>query len=56
MWYISKALQIIGLGQVLFGLFIGLSQDDLRTELKIAVIGVAIFVLGRLLETRFGRK
>lgn len=54
-WYIAKALQVIGLVQVLAGLFIGISQDDLRTELKIAIIGVAIFVVGRFLESRFSK-
>ncbi len=55
MWYIGKALQIIGLVQVLFGLYIGFSQNDLGTELKIALVGVGIFIVGRLLEVRFGR-
>ncbi len=50
MWYIAKGLQIIGLAQVLWGVYIGISQDDLAAELKIAIIGVAIFVVGRLLE------
>lgn len=52
MWYIAKALQLIGLVQVLWGLFIGISQDDLRLELKIAIIGAVIFVAGRLLESK----
>ena len=55
MWYLAKGLQIIGLVQVLIGLFIGFSEDNLRAELKIAIIGVAIFAVGRLVETRFGR-
>ncbi len=53
MWYIAKALQIIGLGQVFIGVFIGISQDDLTTELKIAAIGLGIFLIGRLMEKRF---
>lgn len=56
MWYLAKGLEIIGLTQVLIGLFIGISSEDLRMELKIAAIGVVIFVVGRLLETRFGKK
>ncbi len=55
MWYLAKALQIFGLVQVLVGLFIGFSQDDLGAELKIAMIGVAIFGVGRLLEIKFGK-
>ncbi|MCG8603660.1 hypothetical protein MJD09_01490 [bacterium] len=50
MWYIAKALQLIGLAQVLGGLYIGISQNDLTAELKIAMIGVVIFGVGRFLE------
>ncbi|MFQ5651858.1 MAG: hypothetical protein ACE5IY_18125 [bacterium] len=53
LWYVGKGLQIIGLAQVLVGLYIGFSQNDLRTELKIALIGVAIFGIGRLMEIKF---
>ncbi len=52
MWYIAKGLQIIGLVQVLIGIVIGISEDNLSAELKIALIGVAIFFVGRLLERR----
>lgn len=53
MWYLAKALQIIGLGQVFIGFFVGISQDDLASEYKIAAIGMAIFFIGRLLEKKF---
>lgn len=52
MWYIAKGLQIIGLVQVLIGIVIGISEDNLGAELKIAIIGVAIFFAGRFLEGR----
>jgi hypothetical protein len=55
MWYIAKGLQIIGLVQVLIGIVIGISEDNLSAELKIAIIGVAVFAVGKFLETRFGR-
>lgn len=55
MWYFAKILEVIGLAQVLGGLYIGMSQDDLGLELKIALIGVGIFAVGRLLELKFGR-
>jgi len=55
MWYVAKGLQVIGLAQVLIGLFIGISQDDLALELKIALIGVGIFGVGRFLEKRFSK-
>lgn len=41
--------------QVLGGLYIGFSQNDLAAELKIALIGVAVFGIGRLLEIKFGK-
>lgn len=53
MWYIAKALQIIGMSNVLFGLYIGFSQDNLRTELRFAIIGIVIFGIGRLIESKF---
>ncbi|NIR48303.1 hypothetical protein GWO43_07535 [candidate division KSB1 bacterium] len=56
MWYIGKGLQIIGLVQVLFGIYVGFSQDDLAAEFKIALIGIGIFIVGRLIEMKFGRK
>lgn len=55
LWYLAKALQIIGLGQVLLGLLIGIPRDDLKLELKYAIIGVAVFLVGRLLETKFSK-
>ncbi len=53
MWDIAKALQTIGLAQVLIGVFVGISQDNLATEYKIAAIGLGIFLIGRLMEKRF---
>ena len=53
MCYIDKGLHTIGLGQVLIGVFIGISQDNLATEYKIAAIGLAFFLIGRLVEQRF---
>ena len=56
MWYVAKGLQIIGLFEVLVGLYVGFSQNDLAAELKIAIMGVAIFVIGRLIEKRVGER
>ena len=50
MWYIAKALQMLGLAQVLIGVFVGISQDNLATEYKIAAIGLGFFLIGRLVE------
>lgn len=55
MWYVAKGIEIIGLVQVLIGLFIGFSQDDLKIELKLALVGVVIFAVGRFLEIKFSK-
>lgn len=52
MWYFAKALQIIGMIEVLVGIIIGISQDDLGAEYKFALVGVAIFLVGRFLESK----
>ena len=52
MWYVAKALQTIGLAQVLIGVFIGILQDNLTVEYKIAAIGLGIFIIGRLIESK----
>jgi hypothetical protein len=52
MWYIAKALQAIGLIEVLVGLYIGFSQDNLSTEFKFAMIGIAIFGIGWFIEKK----
>ena len=53
MWYVAKALQTIGLAQVFIGVVIGILQDNLAAEYKIAAIGLGIFILGRLIESKF---
>ncbi len=55
MWYIAKALQTIGLAQVLIGVFVGILQDNLATEYKIAAIGLGIFIMGRLMEGKVSK-
>ncbi|MCH7753727.1 hypothetical protein IH970_01205 [candidate division KSB1 bacterium] len=52
MWYIAKALQTIGLAQVLIGVFVGIFQDNLAVEYKIAAVGLGIFIMGRLIESK----
>ncbi|MFQ5865486.1 MAG: hypothetical protein ACE5IW_09685 [bacterium] len=52
MWYIAKGLQAIGLIEVLFGLYIGFSQDNLSTEFRFAIMGIAIFGIGWFIEKK----
>ncbi|MFQ5824246.1 MAG: hypothetical protein ACE5JB_09350 [bacterium] len=52
MWFIAKGLQAIGLIEVLFGLYLGFSQDNLSAEFKFAMLGVTIFGVGWFIEKR----
>jgi len=48
----AKVLQAAGVADVGLGLWIGITQDDLWKELYMALTGLALFGLGRLLERR----
>ncbi|MCH7761429.1 hypothetical protein IIA15_08555 [candidate division TA06 bacterium] len=48
---IGKIFQLIGLTQVLFGLFYGFRGDMIR-ELYLFLAGLLIFILGRWMEKR----
>ena len=52
MFLLAKALQAVGFADVGYGLYLGLTQGDLRKELFMALTGLAIFWVGRLLEAR----
>lgn len=52
MWYLAKALQAIGLIEVLFGIYFGFSQNNLSAEFKIAILGVVIFGIGWFIEKK----
>jgi len=49
-WWIAKFIQAVGLFEVLYGLYIGFSEDDLGREFRIAGIGILIFGVGWLIE------
>jgi hypothetical protein len=52
-FYLAKLLQLIGIANVGFGLVYGLTTEEgLRFELRMLIIGSAFFLLGRLLEGR----
>lgn len=52
-FYVVKLLQLIGITNVGFGLLYGLTHEGgLRFELKMLIIGSAIFLLGRIIEGR----
>ena len=52
-FYLAKLLELIGIANVGFGLVYGLTNEGgLRLELRMLIIGSAIFLLGRLIEGR----
>ena len=51
MFYVAKGLQIAGLIGVGFALVVGLTNSDaIVQELVMAVVGMALFYTGRLIE------
>jgi hypothetical protein len=52
-FYLAKLLQLIGITNVGFGLFYGLTTESgMGFELRMLILGSAFFLLGRLLEGR----
>lgn len=52
MFIIAKGLQAGGIAYVAYGLWAGITRDDMWTELYMALAGLALFGVGRLLERR----
>jgi hypothetical protein len=52
MFYLAKLLQAIGFADVGYALFIGITQEDLAREYRLAIIGIVIFYVGRFIEAR----
>ncbi len=53
MFYLAKLMQAVGCVDVGYALWVGLSDEQgMGRELKIALVGIAVFYLGRLLESR----
>jgi len=53
-FYLAKLLQGLGLFLTIEGLYVGIRYDDMRTELLLLVLGIAIFLGGRRLERSLG--
>lgn len=49
---VGKIIQAIGLFEVLYGLIIGMRDDNLTMEFRYAGIGVVIFGIGWLIEKK----
>lgn len=56
MWYVAKALQLIGLTGALMSLYWGLSMEHgMGRELSGLAISAVFFYLGRALESKIGK-
>lgn len=52
-YYLGKALQLIGMANLLVGLYVGLTEEGgMGPELSLFLIGSLLFMIGRLLERR----
>ncbi|MBI4514853.1 MAG: hypothetical protein HY699_03430 [Deltaproteobacteria bacterium] len=53
LFYLAKVVQAIGFADVGYALFVGLTEEHaMGRELRLLLIGVGIFYLGRLIERR----
>lgn len=51
-WLVGKIIQAIGLFEVMYGLIIGMRDDNLGMEFRYAGIGMVIFGIGWLIEKK----
>lgn len=53
MFYVAKVFQALGVADVGYALFVGITQrSSMAQELVLTLIGVAVFSLGRALEKK----
>ena len=53
MFYVAKTFQALGVADVGYALFVGMARNvSMAEELVLALIGVGVFSLGRLLESK----
>jgi hypothetical protein len=53
MFYVAKLIEALGFVYVSYALFVGFTEEhSMGSELKLMMIGAAIFLVGRLLERR----
>ena len=53
MFYVAKFIEVLGFVYVSYALFVGFTEEhSMAAELKLMMIGAAIFLVGRLLERR----
>lgn len=53
MFYVAKVLQALGVADVGYALYVGIVQESsMAEEIVLALIGVGIFSMGRVLERK----
>ena len=53
MFYVAKVIEALGFVYVSYALFVGFTEDhSMGNELKLMMIGAAVFLVGRVLERR----
>jgi len=53
MFYVAKVLQAIGMADVGYALFAGITRDSsMAEEIVITMIGIGLFAMGRTLERK----
>ncbi len=53
MFFLAKIIQALGIADVGYALFVGVTQENgMGRELTLMMLGFAIFTLGRFLERR----
>ncbi len=53
MFYLAKIIQALGIADVGYALFVGVTQENgMGRELTLMMLGFAIFTFGRFLERR----
>jgi hypothetical protein len=56
MFYLGKALELLGMTSLMVALFVGITDEHgMAQEYLFLGIGIVVFVLGRLLEKQGGR-
>jgi hypothetical protein len=56
MFYVAKGLEALGIACVGLGLIFGINSPKLWIELYLSLIGISIFLLGRVVEHFVARK
>ena len=54
MYNVARILQLLGLIEAGYGLFIGLYEQDIKRELTFAAFGAILFLIGWALQKRAG--